>query len=210
MDKLGKVFMLDDDLIILNLYKGLLENMGYQVFATSNAYQFLMYAKEIIPDVFVLDINMPVMNGWEVMHRIFGEDKLNKIPIVILSVLADKNLAMEKGAAHYLNKPLETNQLLEIIESYCVGNKKHDILLIEDFSLENDAVKEQISERDWSFFEVNDVGAAKVYLTKNMPKVVAVNLPQESYDKVRPEIEHQNVFYLKNLDYIDSLTEFIK
>ena len=70
MDKLGKVFMLDDDFILLDMYRSLLESHGFDVFTTDNAYKFILYAREIHPDIFILDINMPVMNGWEVVLRL--------------------------------------------------------------------------------------------------------------------------------------------
>ena len=77
MDKLGKVFMLDDDFILLDMYRSLLESHGFDVFTTDNAYKFILYAREIHPDIFILDINMPVMNGWEVVLRLKRENDLS-------------------------------------------------------------------------------------------------------------------------------------
>lgn len=81
-EKLGRVFMLDDDLIVLNLYREMLEKIGYEVFATANAYQFLLYAKELMPDLFILDINMPEITGWEVMNRLAAEDRHPKFRLL--------------------------------------------------------------------------------------------------------------------------------
>lgn len=63
MSKAGKVFMLDDDRIFLELYRNLLSDRGFDVFTTNNAYKFLLYGRELVPDVMFLDINMPRMNG---------------------------------------------------------------------------------------------------------------------------------------------------
>ena len=208
--KLGRVFMLDDDLIVLNLYREMLEKTGYEVFATANAYQFLLYAKELMPDLFILDINMPEITGWEVMSRLAAEERTSEIPVIVMSVLADKALAVQKGAAHYLNKPVKVEDLLEILEAYCIGNKKHDILLLEDFEPMKKPIRQRMEERKWSCFEVNDLKAAKRYLQKNNPKVVVVNLPKNRFGKVLNELKHPLIRYLESYEQVDDLEELLK
>ena len=209
-EKLGRVFMLDDDLIVLNLYREMLEKIGYEVFATANAYQFLLYAKELMPDLFILDINMPEITGWEVMNRLAAEDRTSEIPVIVMSVLADKALAVQKGAAHYLNKPVKLEDLLEILEAYCIGNKKHDVLLLEDFEPMKKSLRQRMEERRWSCFEVNDLKAAKRYLQKNNPKVVVVNLPKNRLGQVLNELKHPLIRYLESYEQVDGLEELLK
>ncbi len=209
-EKLGRVFMLDDDLIVLNLYREMLEKIGYEVFATANAYQFLLYAKELMPDLFILDINMPEITGWEVMNRLAAEDRTSEIPVIVMSVLADKALAVQKGAAHYLNKPVKLEDLLEILEAYCIGNKKHDVLLLEDFEPMKKSLRQRMEERKWSCFEVNDLKAAKRYLQKNNPKVVVVNLPKNRLGQVLNELKHPLIRYLESYEQVDGLEELLK
>lgn len=209
-EKLGRVFMLDDDLIVLNLYREMLEKIGYEVFATANAYQFLLYAKELMPDLFILDINMPEITGWEVMNRLAAEDRTSEIPVIVISVLADKALAVQKGAAHYLNKPVRLEDLLEILEAYCIGNKKHDVLLLEDFEPMKKSLRQRMEERRWSCFEVNDLKAAKRYLQKNNPKVVVVNLPKNRLGQVLNELKHPLIRYLESYEQVDGLEELLK
>ena len=209
-EKLGRVFMLDDDLIVLNLYREMLEKIGYEVFATANAYQFLLYAKELMPDLFILDINMPEITGWEVMNRLAAEDRTSEIPVIVMSVLADKALAVQKGAAHYLNKPVKLEDLLEILEAYCIGNKKHDVLLLEDFEPMKKSLRQRMEERKRSCFEVNDLKAAKRYLQKNNPKVVVVNLPKNRLGQVLNELKHPLIRYLESYEQVDGLEELLK
>lgn len=170
MDKLGKVFMLDDDFILLDMYRSLLESHGFDVFTTDNAYKFILYAREIHPDIFILDINMPVMNGWEVVLRLKREARLKHIPVVMLTVRHDKRLAHAYGIANYLNKPLDAPGLLDVVESYCVGSKNHDILLLGDFWPESNILRTEMSRRKWVVFEVYDLEAAELYLSKNVRK----------------------------------------
>ena len=205
-----RIFILDDDVFILSLYRDMFENLGYKVFATTNAYQFLLYAKEIVPAIFILDINMPELTGWEVMRRLAKEEILAGIPVVMMSVLADRALAAEKGAAHYLTKPVKPEMLTEIVEAYCRGNKNHDVLLVEDYEPMQIPVKDKIIEKGWSCFEVNALRAAQSYLDKNTPKVVVVNLPGNLFAEAQKKLQHPKIYHLKSYEQIDEIEDLLK
>lgn len=194
MSCLGKIFMLDDDEIILSLYQELFEAKGYEVFATTNAYKLIMYAREMKPDVFILDINMPVLSGWDVLHMIKRDDKLKDIPVVMLSIVHDLDLAVAKGAAHFLNKPLDMDALMEIVESYCLGNKDHDVMLLEDFAVVDSPFERSIKEAHLNFFGIHDLYAAKRYLSKNHPRIVALSLREEPLKEAHRELHHEHMF----------------
>lgn len=210
MDKAGKVFMLDDDVIILNLYHDLLEAKGYDVFTTDNAYKFLLYAKEMLPDIFILDLNMPKVTGWEVLDMISKDKKLKQVPVLLFTVNSDKELANMKGVAHFLHKPVAVERLMDVIGAYCEGGKSSDILLINDYNQEGSAVKEAIEEKQLSYFELNDIKFANIYLKKNHPKIVCVRFPKQRYDAVKSEIKHDKVFYVENRQNIEELVSFLK
>jgi polar-differentiation response regulator divK len=210
MDKLGKVFMLDDDLILLDMYRSLLESHGFDVFTTDNAYKFILYAREIHPDIFILDINMPVMNGWEVVLRLKREERLKHIPVVMLTVRHDKRLAHAYGIANYLNKPLDAPGLLDVVESYCVGSKNHDILLLGDFWPESNILRTEMSRRQWVFFEVYDLEAAELYLSKNRPKAVCLGMPEDKCEQARLRLNHPLIMPLRNMQDLNNLERFIK
>lgn len=207
MSSLGRVFMLDDDEIILSLYQELFEAKGYDVFATTNAYKLLLYAREMKPDVFILDINMPVLSGWDVLHMIKSDDKLKDIPVVMLSILRDLDLAVAKGAAHFLNKPLDIDALMEIVESYCLGNKNHDIMLLEDFEAVNSPFERSVREAKLSFFGIHDLFAAKRYLSRNHPRMVCLSLDEEPRAEAHQELHHEHIFDVdKNSNIIDIMS----
>lgn len=210
MEKAGRVFMLDDDVIILNLYHDLLEAKGYDVFTTNNAYKFLLYAKEMLPDIFILDLNMPEVTGWEVLEMISKDAKLKQVPVLLFTVHSDKELANMKGVAHFLHKPVAVERLTEVIGAYCEGGKNPDILLINDYNEDGVAIKEAIEEKQLSYFELNDIKFANMYLKKNHPKIVCVRYPKQRYDMVKSEIKHDKVFYVENRQNIEELVLFLK
>ena len=210
MDKFGKVFMLDDDKLMLEMYKTLLESRGFEVFTTDNAYKFILYAKEIRPDIFIVDINMPEMSGWEVVLKLKQDEQLRHIPVVILTVRHDAELAATYGVANFLNKPLEVEKLLDVAEAYCLGAKKHDILLLGKFDHQDEIIKTEIKRHDWSWFEVYDLEAAGRYLEKNSPQVVCLELEGDNYIRAKQYLNHQLILPLQNLQDVENLERFIK
>lgn len=205
----GRVFMLDDDLFFLELYRNLLEARGYEVFTETNAYKFLLYAREVHPDIIVLDINMPDVSGWEVL-QLLDEEAKALAPVIMTTVEADKGLAVAKGVAHYLPKPLDMERFLEIVETYCAGQKKHDILLLEDYNPFDVSVRDVLNEFKLSFFSVNDVNAAILYLNKNLPWAVCVNFDAERFNEVKSRLRHERIIYVENRDTIKELALLLK
>lgn len=198
MSSAGRVFMLDDDQIFLELYENLLESKGYEIFATDNAYKFLMYGRELNPDVMFLDVNMPRLSGWDVLERIANDDILQDIPVVMLTVSQDEDLAMVKGAAHFLYKPLVVEEMTEILESYCRGGKNHDILLLEDYEPMFYNLAQFIRQNHRSCFCTHNLRAAKRYLQKNEPKKIAVRYCPERFEEVRQNLNKDNLFRVED------------
>lgn len=202
----GRVFILDDDKIFLEMYEDLLEARGYDVFATDNAYKFLMYGRELNPDVIFLDINMPGINGWEVLERLESDKQLQEIPVVMLTVAPDAALGSIRGAAHFLYKPLVLEEMSEILQSYCEGGKEHDILLIEDYEpLFQDLVK-SIKNKKQSCFCTHNMRAAKKYLQKNHPRKIAVRYTPERFAEAEEELRRDN---LRRIDSGDDLERLL-
>lgn len=197
--------MLDDDQIILELYRNYLEAKGYEVFATTNAYQFVRYAQEVVPEVLIMDVNMPEVLGWEVLTRIERFEKLREIPVVMLSVGFDVDLAAVKGAAHFLHKPAEMDELMEIVEAYTLGAQEKDLLLLEKYDPEFDALAEDIKRHSWSCFRLHNADVAVHYLRKNRPHLVCVRTDEAGFARVRPMLNHPKVHRIEGIDNIVDL-----
>ncbi len=204
MRKAGKVFILDDDLLFLELCKSFLEARGFKVFAADKVDKFLQHMQTETPDVVVLDINMPEASGWDVLHLLRKIFK-TYVPVILTTVEADKELAAAKGIAHYFSKPVDLSRFAEIIGAYCEGGKKHDVLMIEDYRPFELPWREDVRSKGWSCFGVCDFFAAELYLQKNSPKVVCVGTSQERFDKFRDKLEHPKVIYVENRQEIEKL-----
>lgn len=206
MNYSGKVFMLDDDTVILQFYKSLLETEGYETFVTANAYQFILYAREIVPDVIFLDINMPAVSGWEVLNRLGKDEPLSNVPVVMMTVEADVDLALAKGAAHFLRKPADLDEFMEIVHAYCEGGQEPDLLFFEEYKPLFSPVLEALKRKKIKYFRVNNLSAAERYLSKNNPKAVGLNLPDEKYQEAKEKLKHKQVYHLEKAQDVDDIT----
>jgi two-component system sensor histidine kinase/response regulator len=121
-----KILIIDDDISLLSNIEIYLEGNNYQPFITSNGYQGIQIAKEKQVDLIICDINMPVIDGLEVLERLRQDPETLGIPFLFLTG-EGRDLfrkGMELGADDYLNKPFEPTELLKVIE---FRFKKHEI-----------------------------------------------------------------------------------
>ncbi|MDR2965197.1 MAG: response regulator [Treponema sp.] len=120
MSEKKKILFVDDDAIQHAIAENMLKD-DYEVFKAksgSEALQYL-YSNEFIPNLILLDIMMPDMDGWEVFNRIRGISLLKKVPIAFITALtesSDEKRAFEIGADDYIRKPYEKEDLLNRIK----------------------------------------------------------------------------------------------
>jgi DNA-binding response OmpR family regulator len=115
------ILVADDDFDLLNYLKIRLETAGYQVLTTHDGEEALKLALEHKPDLAVLDVRMPTLDGFGVTRQIRSNDAIREMPVILLtsSVLAeDVSMGFDAGADEYLTKPLSTpEELLETVRS---------------------------------------------------------------------------------------------
>ncbi|NJN79119.1 MAG: response regulator [Anaerolineales bacterium] len=117
----GKVLLVEDTDIITALVKDYLTHKGYEVIVAHNGREGILSAKENHPDIILMDVMMPIMDGIESTIEIRKDSSLQKTPIVALTALAmpgDRERCLEAGMTDYMSKPVKLNELIEIIEKY--------------------------------------------------------------------------------------------
>src|SRR5262245_7692835 len=105
---MAKILVVDDEEHIVMILKDSLEFSGFQVITAYNGFEALEQVEKDRPDLIVLDIGMPKLDGWEVCRRLKGSDATKNIPIIILTAYAqtsDKRKGAELGADRFVTKP---------------------------------------------------------------------------------------------------------
>ena len=118
---MAKILLVEDDLDILKTTQYVLEKKGYQCITAVEGMEGFQKAKTENPDLIILDLMLPKMNGFKISRLLKFDEKYKKIPIIMLTAKAqeaDKKLGFETGADEYVTKPFEINQLLTLIEKH--------------------------------------------------------------------------------------------
>jgi DNA-binding response OmpR family regulator len=113
-----KVLAVDDKPNIIMLIKSKLKANGFEVITAYNGATALELAFSEKPDLVLLDIMMPNMDGFEVFQKLKENDSMKDVPVVFLTASgqrSDESRAMEMGAKYFLTKPFSPNHLLEIV-----------------------------------------------------------------------------------------------
>jgi len=116
---LGKILVVDDEVYILHILDFSLGAEGFEVITANNGELAIEKAKQEKPDLIVLDIMMPVLDGYETCRRLKREAETKTIPVVLLTAKGrdvDKRLGYEVGAVDYIVKPFSPNRLIERIQ----------------------------------------------------------------------------------------------
>jgi two-component system alkaline phosphatase synthesis response regulator PhoP len=122
----GKILVVDDEVYILHILDFSLGAEGFEVLTANNGEEAIAKAKQEQPDLIVLDIMMPVLDGYETLRQLKRDAKTKEIPVILLTAKGrdvDKRLGFEVGATDYIVKPFSPSRLIERIEEI-IGCRK--------------------------------------------------------------------------------------
>jgi len=119
-----RILVVDDYPQVVEVLKIRLESAGYEVLAAYDGQEALNVARREHPDLILLDVLLPKINGYKVARLLKFDKKFKEIPIIMLTSRAkqaDAELGIEAGANEYIFKPYNPAKLMEMIAKYLVG-----------------------------------------------------------------------------------------
>ncbi len=122
-----RILIIDDEPGIRNLLKFRLVSFGFEVIVAEDGYAGIELAKNRMPDLIILDIMMPYFNGIEVCKKLKSDYKTKEIPVIFLTVLAQKEdieMGKQAGAEFFLTKPYDPEKLNAVLGLVFKGHKK--------------------------------------------------------------------------------------
>ena len=114
------ILLIEDDEMNMDMITKRLELRGYRVVAAADALRGITLAREEAPDLILMDVNLPEVNGWEATRRLKAEATTREIPVVALTAHAmerDRDKAQEAGCDGYESKPIDFPRLLSKMET---------------------------------------------------------------------------------------------
>jgi len=134
-----KILVVDDEERNVKLVKAMLMTEAYHALGVLSGEEALKAVPQFRPDLILLDVMMPGMDGYEVCRRLKGNENTRAIPIVMVTALSEREYklrAMEEGADDFLSKPVDKTELLIRVKSLLRIKKYHDDLLSSYRALE--------------------------------------------------------------------------
>ncbi|HEY9615730.1 MAG TPA: response regulator [Microcoleaceae cyanobacterium] len=162
---LANILLVDDTPDNLRLLAKMLESQGYKVRKTTSGKMALQSAHREPPDLILLDINMPEMNGYEVCQQLKASETTQQIPVIFISALdqlGDKVRAFDLGGLDYITKPFQEQEVLVRVRNQLLIQQQQRQLLEQ-----NQQLQQEIQERQRAEAEVRQLNTnleKKVYL----------------------------------------------
>ena len=120
-----KILIVDDEQDIVESLKFVLETSDYTCYCAYNGEDGLRLAKELVPDLIILDVMMPKINGYKISRLLKFDKKYKDIPILMVTARSqedDKLIGEETGADEYITKPFEMDDVVKRVDKYLRDN----------------------------------------------------------------------------------------
>jgi CheY-like chemotaxis protein len=122
-----RILVADDDPVILRLLQVNFNLEGFEVHTATRGEEALEKAREHLPDIILLDVMMPGVDGWEVCRRLKEDQATAAIPVIFLSARAqdqDRRRGYELGVVAYVTKPFDPGELIEVVQRSLGGSQE--------------------------------------------------------------------------------------
>jgi len=204
---MNKILVIDDDKAINELIKINLELQGYRVIQAYNGTEGFALAKQESPELIVLDVMMPEVDGFTVAQRIRQFDKISDIPIIMLTALSELNNKVNGfnlGVDDYLTKPFEIEELIVRVRALLKRTKKipktfavRDLLSYKEITLIPETYSVQINDKvqkltpiEFDIFNLLFQNHGNMVSAQKLLKEVWGYEPDDSVETIRVHIRH--------------------
>ncbi len=176
------VLVVDDDATVHDLMRRSLSGQGFNVVRAMGGEDGLRLAKDLHPLVITLDVMMPGMDGWAVLAALKADPELADIPVIMVTIIDQKNMGYALGAAEYLTKPVDRGRLLAVLNRYKQGTASGSVLVVDDDSSVREMVRRMLESEGWKVSEAEDGRAGLERLKASTPSLILLDLLMPEMD----------------------------
>jgi signal transduction histidine kinase/DNA-binding response OmpR family regulator len=169
------VMIVDDDSDARDILAAIVRREGYRVLEAADGETALTLAREWHPDVVTLDVLMPRMDGWAVMTALKSDPELAATPVIIVTMLNDRGLAVSLGAAEFLTKPVDRARLAATLRRHVYGDGV--VLIVDDEQESRRLARRHLEKLGWEVEEAQDGAGALDWLAQHpRPALILLDL----------------------------------
>jgi PAS domain S-box-containing protein len=176
------VLVVDDDPAVLDMMTRYLGREGFKVVTSTQGDECLRLARRLRPRAITLDVIMPGMDGWRVLQALKADPELADIPVIILTIVEDRQMGHALGAADYLQKPLDRDRLIEVLNRCCCKPPSRLALIAEDELSTRELLRRTLERDGWTVLEAVNGRAALDVIVKQHPALLLLDLMMPNMD----------------------------
>ncbi len=172
----GTVLVIDDEPAVHALFERELAGRGYRVAHATGGREGVRLARELRPDAITLDVLMPEFDGWAVLRELKADPELREIPVVLVTILGDREMGYALGAADYLIKPIDSGALLSVLGRFRPAEGRAEVVVVDDDPATRDVLRRTLGREGWTVAEAEDGYEALALLERSTPPPAVVVL----------------------------------
>jgi signal transduction histidine kinase/DNA-binding response OmpR family regulator len=176
------VLVIDDDRTSRDLIIRHLTREGFATVVAEGGKEGIRLAREQKPDIITLDIMMPEMDGWAVLAALKAEPQLRDIPVIMHTILDQKEMAFALGVSDYLMKPVSREQLASILDRYRGGGGRKKILIVDDDEPTRQLMVYLLESKGYMTLEAENGFAALERVKEEIPHLIFLDLMMPGMD----------------------------
>lgn len=175
------VLVVDDDPTVRDLMERFLTKEGFSVVKATGGVEALSRARELHPAAVTLDVLMPDVDGWTVLAAIKGDPELADIPVILVTIVEEKQRGYALGATEYMVKPIDRDRLIGVLKSLGVQTAGR-ILLVEDDDFTRAAIRQALEREGWSVTQAENGRIALERVAATRPDAIVLDLMMPEMD----------------------------
>jgi CheY-like chemotaxis protein len=176
------ILVIDDDPTVHDLMRRFLSKEGFWVETAASGESGLVLARQLRPAAITLDVMMPGMDGWAVLAALKADPNLADIPVIMLTMVDDKNLGYALGASDYLTKPINRDRLAAVLSKYHCEQLRCSVLLVEDDPVTREMMRRMLEREGWLVVEAENGRVALDHVLKSQPELILLDLMMPEMD----------------------------
>jgi DNA-binding response OmpR family regulator len=180
-DGTASVLIVDDDAAALRGMADLVRSQGYRALTASNAESGLSLARRHRPDAIILDVIMPERDGWSVLKELKEDAELCGTPVILATVVGDRDMGLAFGAVDHLIKPIDPKLLVERLNAIA-SHDGREVLVVDDDPGTRALFRRILVREGWAVREASDGERALEQLQAKRPTLVVLDLMMPNLD----------------------------